>query len=86
MKIEIDALSKEEGRVKANMGDAALKKHSKVLTKLEATQKFMQGIGIRLFQGLWKILCWENVWESIRLGINVDKVGLSKQKRLAGDW
>ena len=83
MKIEIDALSKEEGRVKANMGDAASKK---VLTKLEATQKFIQGIGIRLFQGLWKILCWENVWENIRLGINVDKVGLSKQKRLAGDW
>ena len=49
MKIEIDALSKEEGRMKANMGDAASKKYSKVLTKLDATHKVMRGVDRRLF-------------------------------------
>ena len=39
MKIEIDALSKEEGRVKANMGDAASKKAFKSFDKTGSNTK-----------------------------------------------
>ena len=48
MKIEIDALSKEEGRVKANMGGTASKKCSKVLRSFTESREKKQEIREKL--------------------------------------